>query len=477
MNKLEERSEELKQELAGFEGQYLNWLFSDRFYPIGLLPGCFNVKNLNLTTGKLLSGKENWRMPLKIAPPDDRLTSKYFGVYHPDALHDFLVETQKLKLTEKLRQSDLITSYSLPLPPRTSQDEKVRGVSDYLRLEDDISSDSWAFEALVKLDVKHCYPSIYSHSIHWAIDGYENVRLEDPKTLQASVQWGGDGQKIDAYIQALHGGFTKGLTVGPGASDFIVELLFRRIDHEISDGFKFAKVSAKGGRYKDDYRILVKKKSQVGKAIEIVENILRKYLLNINEDKTVVGSPFDVLQRKWMVEYNAALTDVAKSQKQFLWYLSHVAELQKQYPGKRLLPKFLSSSAYIPTTKEEFRQIISVLLSLADDFKSTVPFVVSYIEKIALKFNDTSIPTEFIGAKIFNEKNSYNAIWYLYYLMNYGDLTQYDISMMKFQVDPFCNSIIHKNDLLFASIVSKASFFNPVDGPIYKQTEMFTELY
>lgn len=66
-----------------------------------------------------------------------------------------------------------------------------------------------------------------------------------------------------------------------------------------------------------------------------------------------------------MVEYNSILLNDngPKTQRQFLWHLAKVADLQKQHPTKRLLAKYLNTSNYVPETTKELYQITSVLLS------------------------------------------------------------------------------------------------------------------
>lgn len=480
---LKKRAQEYDEELINLLPSYLDWVFYNRYYPDGLLPASFQVKDITLGNSPMLTSNETWRLPLKISPPDDRLTSAYFGIYHPDALHDFFLVLKKLDLKILFRQSERITSYSLPLPSRVDDNERIRGVSDYLRLETDLSSDAHDFNVLIKLDIKHCYPSIYSHSLHWAIDGYEKVRKEDKAKLTVKlVCLGGFGDEVDGKIQAMHGGITKGLTVGPGASDIIAEILLRQIDREISKIFESDGVFAYGARYKDDYRILVKDDKHKLMAIDIIEKVLKKYLLHLNDEKTSFGQPFELLQRDWMVEYHSILLNEgeSKTQKQFLWHLAHVSDLQRKYPGKRLLAKYLSKSNYRPESEEDMCQIASVLLSLSDVFRSAVPYAVSYIEKSAENIKGHNIHN-YILNKIKSENNAYNAIWYLHFLTNYLDDYKKQLGSdfeNRFSDNPFIKSLFYQSDHVFASRALVGDFFvSTIGKKIYEQTRKFADLY
>jgi len=475
------RSAEFDEEFKSATG-YCDWLFNDRFFPEGLLPASFSANGATIGTNIITDPGRGWRNFLKIAPPDDRFTSTYFGVYHPDALHDFLFRIKSLDLNTHLKQSARITSYSLPMPARESERERVRGVSDYLKLEEDITADSWDFSTLIKLDVKHCYPSIYSHSLHWVIDGYENVRSEDPVSLAVTgVNKGGTGHVIDNGVLAMHGGITKGIAVGPGSSDLIAELLLRKIDEEISDCLIAMGIDAIGGRYKDDYRILVKDERDAQRVIDLVGEKLAKYLLHLNEEKTCKGQPFDILQRTWMVDYHAVMNQRPKTLKQFLWHLAYVADLQSKYPGKRLLAKYLSEPKYTPKNASELRQITSVLLSMADVYRSTVPFAVSFIEVSSKNFGMNEA-NQILLDKLAREQNPYNALWYLHFLATYKPeyqtLLEQKIKAEAITGNRFWESLYYQEDRLFTDKKVGATFFHPVkDKTIFEQTRMFADLY
>lgn len=481
---IESRSREFDQEFASVPN-YCEWLFNERFFPVGLLPASFRARNATIGPSPRINGggtSGRWRSFLRIAPPDDKFTSAYFGIYHPDALHDFLHRLQSLDLKALLKPSTRITSYSLPLPARQNEKDKVRGVSDYLKLEQDVATDAWDFALLIKLDVKHCYPSIYSHSLHWAIDGYDNVRPEDPINLTVGgISQQGEGRHIDRLVQSMHGGITKGIAVGPGAADLVAEILLRVIDEEISQALFQKGIDAIGGRYKDDYRILVKEKRYEFEVIEIVQEKLGKYLLHLNEEKTRTGHPFEILQRDWMVEYHTVMSDSPSNLKQFLWHLSYVADLQKKYPGKRLLAKYLSKLRYQPRNVEELHQIVSVLLSLSDVFRSTVPFAISYIEHAAERVRGHDLDDRILN-KLTREQNVYNAIWYLHYLTTYvPDYRNKTAGKIASNIESnvFWKSLFEQRDLLFANSATPATFFEPVPKgmKIYQQTEMFAEIY
>jgi hypothetical protein len=194
-----------------------------------------------------------------------------------------------------------------------------------------------------------------------------------------------------------------------------------------------------------------------------------------------VGNPFELLQREWMVDYHSVALNESRegTKKQFLWHLARIADLQRTYPYKRLLAKYLSNSRYLPKNKEDMRQIASVLLSLSDCFHSVVPFCISYIEKFVEKNKDVEVD-KYIYSKAKNETNLYNAVWYLYYLSKYMKYYHKDFMQeMKGKFNnPFLLSIYNQTDQVFLDKKISGAFYKPnLPGKIYDQTKKYAEIY
>jgi hypothetical protein len=92
---------------------------------------------------------------------------------------------------------------------------------------------------LLRADVARFYPSVYTHSIPWAIHGKAFA-----KANRDNRHW---GNKLDMLQRNCQDGQTNGIPVGPDTSLVISELLLCRVDKRLADR------RIKGLRYMDDY--------------------------------------------------------------------------------------------------------------------------------------------------------------------------------------------------------------------------------
>ncbi len=105
------------------------------------------------------------------------------------------------------------------------------------------------FHSMLQVDVTKCFPSIYTHSIGWAV---KNKRLAKSKSKGSF-----DGQ-FDGLMQLTNYRETNGIIIGPEVSRIFAEIILQKIDlnlvekmtkkykYQISKDYNFR-------RYVDDY--------------------------------------------------------------------------------------------------------------------------------------------------------------------------------------------------------------------------------
>ena len=97
----------------------------------------------------------------------------------------------------------------------------------------------------VNVDISNCYPSIYTHSIPWALHGRSKSKQNRSVLLP--------GYLLDKATQSSRDGQTNGLVIGPHTSSVISEIILTEIDHVmIKKGYK------QFTRHIDDYRFFAK---------------------------------------------------------------------------------------------------------------------------------------------------------------------------------------------------------------------------
>lgn len=127
---------------------------------------------------------------------------------------------------------------------------------------------------LVSADISTCFPSIYTHSLCWAMVGKDIAKAN----RRAGV-WFND---IDRACQQMRNGETHGLMIGPHASNLLAELILTKVDKSLSDkGYQFI-------RNIDDYTCVTETNEAAQAFITDLARELRTYDLSLNHKKTKV---------------------------------------------------------------------------------------------------------------------------------------------------------------------------------------------
>ncbi len=150
-----------------------------------------------------------------------------------------------------------------------------KGDERYQLEEDEIQWIAGA-QFVVKADVAACFPSIYTHSIPWALHGKEIAKKNHSlKNLT--------GNLLDKCSQNTRDKQTNGLLIGPHASNIISELILTSIDTML-----LAKGYTKLKRYIDDYEFYANSYSQAEQFLKDLGLNLRAYEMSLNEKKTLI---------------------------------------------------------------------------------------------------------------------------------------------------------------------------------------------
>lgn len=146
------------------------------------------------------------------------------------------------------------------------------------------------------LDISNFYGNIYTHLFPAIKLGYEDAELQykAQKANNTDPTISDDYRKyveLDEVVRNMNGARTNGLLAGTMISQFLAEALLSRIDVELkNEGIKYV-------RYVDDYEIFIYDESQIEKTKNVVEDVLRRYFLSLNEEKTkIIEFPYYVVE-------------------------------------------------------------------------------------------------------------------------------------------------------------------------------------
>ncbi|QWI60975.1 RNA-directed DNA polymerase [Bacillus mycoides] len=127
----------------------------------------------------------------------------------------------------------------------------------------------------VNADISTCFPSMYSHSITWALVGKEIAK----QNKNNRNEW---YNVLDFYVRNTKNGETNGLLIGPDASSILSEIILTSIDYELRNaGWDYI-------RNIDDYTCYVTSYEKGQRFLVELSEKLRAYDLILNHKKTQI---------------------------------------------------------------------------------------------------------------------------------------------------------------------------------------------
>lgn len=189
-------------------------------------------------------------------------------------------------------------------------------------------------------DISNCFGSVYSHSLEWAIQGYDEAK----KNLYATPKhW---SSLLDVAFRNTKRNETSGLPIGPAASNLAVEIILCRIDKVLDEyGFIFT-------RYIDDYTAYCETHDEAQSFIRLLGQELSSYRLSLNLNKTSIKELPEPLQDSWTSSLNNALpkrTDnegmLTLSTSEAINFLDFAVRLNNETPDGSVLRYAISAIA------------------------------------------------------------------------------------------------------------------------------------
>ena len=144
------------------------------------------------------------------------------------------------------------------------------------------------------------------------------------------------------------------------------------------------------GRFKDDYRILVKDESEGRRIVKALQAALREFDLELSDDKTSIHVLPEGLFRSWVSLYHAVHP---RKRRYFRWkdfselYLA-VLRIDKQCPDTGVIDRFLADivsnkgKLKLNVTRRNLQKAMSMLLMLGNRRVKAFPKVLAIIESI-----------------------------------------------------------------------------------------------
>jgi len=425
------------------------WLLEEGYYPEQyLMPPTFKVKKLELQAKPYYlvdttSGQPKFD-PIKseivnISFPKSELTDRTFGILEPKIYHDivwYLNNEWDLIIKTLFNPLNKIYSYSFPIPVSKNNEGSLgnlragRMIYEFLEMaENGLVAEAYNYKYLLKTDIKNFYPSIYTHSIAWALHTKELIRKKGNRSDYTKFL----GLKLDRLFQSANDGCTNGIAIGPAISDLISELILSSVDTASSKIIDSKNIDFIGVRFKDDYRFLCQSKQDANFIIKTLQKQLALFNLTLNESKSQIDELPEGLFREWTADYQPFSLRYKRkiNYKRFENSLRGTLKVDKKFEGTGVVDRFLSEL----TTKEnklkfdfkdkDLLKAISLLLLLKERRNKSFPQILGIIEKI-IEENISKVRTinkiKSIIENLLNEKlkniedNQYDLVWLIYFI-------------------------------------------------------------
>ena len=335
------------------------------------LPPCFSSKNL---LKKIKCEKKcNHHSYINYSATRHTSVARQLGIPHPESY---------IKLCEEIRNNWQEINKHIGKPHKKFSFCHVRKIKseNYIFEMNYKGQGKWEEEELkqeyslgrfyvVSADISACFPSVYSHSIPWAIEGKEEAKINKNN----KEHW---PSKLDKCIRNCKDGETNGLLIGPHTSNIISEIVLTAIDKALQDK-DFKKVI----RNIDDYTYFAPSENRAIEFIKYLELALKEYDLRLSQKKTKILPLVDYFSNQWAQKLNRYNLP-QKNEIDFplidnyMNYAFEIANATEGFAPIKYAIKVISKKKLLPRAK---RLYVKKMLALSLIYPYLIPLLENYV--------------------------------------------------------------------------------------------------
>lgn len=325
----------------------------------------------------------NYRL---LANKDGKLAWRSFEIIHP-VIYVSLVNTiceapNWAVLQERFSafEDGIVDCCSAPVMSVDHQTDVATQVKSWWQLFEQRSiTYSLQFSHLLHTDVTNCYGSLYTHSIAWAIHGFDQAKAKKNKKSLL-------GNKIDRHMQAGRYGQTNGIPQGSVLMDFVAEFVLGYVDELISVRLQDCH-DIQILRYRDDYRIFSNSDETAEYVLKVVSDALRTVGMTLGVSKTfscrnVVEGSVKPDKRAGIDLQDLGTTNAKTIQKQLL----RLHSFGQQYPNsgalRRLAGDFHTNVSKQKKPPDDLEVQVAIATDIAFTSPSTFPAVAGILSHL-----------------------------------------------------------------------------------------------
>ncbi|MDI9472042.1 MAG: RNA-directed DNA polymerase [Bacillota bacterium] len=351
-----------------------------------------DLEGLNYTIYINKDGKYSWR-PITLVHPLPYIDLVNYLTGHTDDKEDHW-NLLKQRFND-FRRNKKIQCFSIPGESKLkgTTDEGVTILNWWKQIEQQSISKSLEYTYCFFTDIADFYPSIYTHSLCWAIHGKKNTK----KNLEKSKNW--YGGQVDKKLQRLQNNQTNGIPQGSALMDFIAEIILGYLDLKLMERLEEKNIVEYSIlRYRDDYRIFSNDKNELEEIAKSLQEVLQILNLKLNSSKTkfsenIILDSIKADKLYWEPKRFALRNSYLNKDKdkratitiqKHLW---QIKELADQFPNSGMLKKSLTELyeeriRFLDVVQEDLEVLVSILVNIMLENPNVIPHCTTIISKL-----------------------------------------------------------------------------------------------
>ncbi|GFO56767.1 reverse transcriptase [Geomonas sp. Red276] len=222
-------------------------------------------------------------------------------------------------------------------------------------------------------DISRFFPSIYTHSIPWAIHGKDAAKQNQKNYTDAFF-----GNVLDVCSMRIQDFQTIGLPIGPDTSHIIAEIIGVSIDIGLRQ--KLGR-SLAGFRYVDDFCFFFEKREEAEEALTELARIISSFELQINPNKTKVIEIRDLVRESWKFKVKGlTISDDVKSQRDDVHqFFENIFSLEIKLGDESIVKYALKVLSTRIIKKQNWKTFQAYLLKCGYTFPNTLQVIANIL--------------------------------------------------------------------------------------------------
>ncbi|MGS2716889.1 antiviral reverse transcriptase Drt4 [Eionea flava] len=258
---------------------------------------------------------------------------------------------------------------------------------------------------IVHSDISNFYPSIYTHSIPWALLGVQAAKLN---------QKDGFENDLDKQQRMMKRDESTGIAIGPGTSNIVSEIILYEVDKLLKDkGYEFY-------RFIDDYTAFCSTYEESESFIRDLSAFLSTYGLLLNIKKTEIKKLPKPTAADWVSDLGSRISQCTKVNEFYcIKMLDYAIGLQEKNAGGSIL-KFTLKSLINKATPTAKIALLDYSVNLIMHYPILLPLIGDLLSVVTRESNDSYYKSlVFTLNECIINKNSDGMVWCLFYIAKY----------------------------------------------------------